>query len=105
PAEFRGPVDQLTTPIIPPFAKTGAPESPVQAPRPSFSPMVAASTRRICRFPGRPVATRLAARTVPPDLPSPRTATPRPATVNASPGATVSTGPSGAGVTLASGAA
>src|SRR6185295_17563584 len=89
PAEFPGPVDQLTTPMRvkrPPAArKTGAPESPVQAPSPALSPLVAGCTRRICKVPGRPVATSVAARTVPPDLPSPLCATPAPATRNSSP--------------------
>src|SRR5262245_5890905 len=80
PSEFRGPVDQLTTPMIAgwPSARpnTGPPESPVQAPSPGLSPRVAGSCRRICKVPGWPVAIRLAARTVPPDLPSPRTVTP-----------------------------
>src|SRR5215213_4317152 len=108
PLEFPGPVDQLMTPMTagaPLIAKTGPPESPVQAPNPGLSPRVAASTRRICKFPGRPVAIRLAARMVPPDLPSPRTETPVPATVNGSPKATVMTGPSVAGSTSRSGAA
>src|SRR5438270_123822 len=41
--------------------------------------------RRICSVPGRPVAIRLATRTVPPLLPSPRIATPVPAMLNALP--------------------
>src|SRR5258708_37739149 len=91
PAEFPGPVDQLTTPIMTGFGamrKTGAPESPLQAPSPAVSPLLAGSNRRICKVPGFPVATSVAARAVPPDLPSPPIAIPLPATTNASPGAT-----------------
>src|ERR1043165_832976 len=85
PAEPFGPVDQLTTPTItgPPClsSKTGAPESPVQATRPSRVHCPTGSTTRICSVPGLPVATRLATRMVPPLLPSPRTVTPMPAMV------------------------
>src|SRR5215203_1971614 len=83
PAEPFGPVDQLTTPTItgPPglSSKTGAPESPVQAPSPSRVPCPTGSTSLICNVPGLPVATRPATRMVPPLLPSPRTVTPMPA--------------------------
>ena len=73
---------------------TGAPESPVQAPSPGFSPRVAGSNRRICKR-SRAARLRPAWRRarVPPDLPSWRTATPVPATVKLSPGATVKPGP------------
>src|SRR5207302_4881524 len=67
-------------------SNTGPPESPVHAPSPSRVPWPAASTRRICKLPGLPVATRTAARTVPPLLPSPRTVTPMPAMENLAPG-------------------
>src|SRR5205085_8625675 len=83
PAEPFGPVDQLTTPTIigPPClsSKTGAPESPVQAPSPSRVPCPTGSTSLICSAPGLPVAARPATRMVPPLLPSPRTVTPMPA--------------------------
>src|SRR5215217_227536 len=85
PAAPFGPVDQLTTPTMtgPPClsSKTGAPESPVQAPSPSRVPCPTGSTSLICNVPGLPVATRSAARMVPPLLPSPRTVTPMPAMV------------------------
>src|SRR4051812_23028408 len=85
PAAPFGPVDQLTTPITTGPAclssKTGAPESPVQAPSPSRAPCPTGSTNLICNVPGLPVATRLATRMVPPLLPSPRTVTPMPAIV------------------------
>src|SRR5215213_3229600 len=83
PAEPFGPVDQLTTPTITgPLclsSKTGAPESPVQAPNPSRVPCPTGSTSLICNVPGLPVATRPATRMAPPLLPSPRTVTPMPA--------------------------
>src|SRR3974390_3284025 len=47
PSSSRGAVDQLTRPIkAPEDSYTGAPESPVQAPRPMCSSRVAMSNRR-----------------------------------------------------------
>ncbi len=81
PAASFGPVDQLTKPSTAggdacEVRNAGAPESPAHAPRPGLSPLLAGSNNLICNEPGRPVTTRLAARAVPPVLPSPRTVTP-----------------------------
>ena len=57
PSSSFGAVDQLTTPITsgPSPSKAGAPESPVQAPRPARLLRVAGSYRRTCSVPGLPV--------------------------------------------------
>src|SRR5206468_11170320 len=86
PAAPFGPVDQLMTPTsTAPFglsSNTGPPESPVQAPIPSRTPLVTGSTSRICSVPGWPVAASAATRIAPPLFPSPRPVTPMPAMVN-----------------------
>src|SRR5262249_62396522 len=105
PPALFGPVDQLTTPIsargTAASSNTGAPESPVQAPRPGRALRVAGSTRRSCSEPGRPVETSRPARRVPPVRPSPRTATPKPTTVNGSSTLAATRVPSAAGAPAA----